>query len=258
MKQYVKELYRRKDLIHYLVTSNLKAQHRNSALGYLWWMLDPLLSVFVYYFLVVIVMDRGGKGYGPFLVVGLVVFKSFSATITNASKSIIRQAGIITQVYLPKVVFPIASSISQLINFLFGVLVIILFLLVNKIQLGQALLWFPYILLIHLSTLIAISLFVAYICVFLRDIENFLTYINMLLRYGSPVIWEITSLPEKFMIIARINPLSAFLNSYRNIFLYNIAPEVMNLLIIGIVSIAVSILFVFVYSRTEHKIVMIL
>jgi ABC-type polysaccharide/polyol phosphate export permease len=258
MKQYVKELYRRKDLIHYLVTSNLKAQHRNSALGYLWWMLDPLLSVFVYYFLVVIVMDRGGKGYGPFLVVGLVVFKSFSATITNASKSIIRQAGIITQVYLPKVVFPIASSISQLINFLFGVLVIILFLLVNKIQLGQALLWFPYILLIHLSTLIAISLFVAYICVFLRDIENFLTYINMLLRYGSPVIWEITSLPEKFMIIARINPLSAFLNSYRNIFLYNIAPEVMNLLIIGIVSIAVSILFVFVYSRTEHKIVKIL
>jgi ABC-type polysaccharide/polyol phosphate export permease len=258
MKQYVKELYRRKDLIHYLVTSNLKAQHRNSALGYLWWMLDPLLSVFVYYFLVVIVMDRGGKGYGPFLVVGLVVFKSFSATITNASKSIIRQAGIITQVYLPKVVFPIASSISQLINFLFGVLVIILFLLVNKIQLGQALLWFPYILLIHLSTLIAISLFVAYICVFLRDIENFLTYINMLLRYGSPVIWEITSLPEKFRIIARINPLSAFLNSYRNIFLYNIAPEVMNLLIIGIVSIAVSILFVFVYSRTEHKIVKIL
>jgi ABC-type polysaccharide/polyol phosphate export permease len=258
MKQYVKELYRRKDLIHYLVTSNLKAQHRNSALGYLWWMLDPLLSVFVYYFLVVIVMDRGGKGYGPFLVVGLVVFKSFSATITNASKSIIRQAGIITQVYLPKVVFPIASSISQLINFLFGVLVIILFLLVNKIQLGQALLWFPYILLIHLSTLIAISLFVAYICVFLRDIENFLTYINMLIRYGSPVIWEITSLPEKFRIIARINPLSAFLNSYRNIFLYNIAPEVMNLLIIGIVSIAVSILFVFVYSRTEHKIVKIL
>jgi ABC-type polysaccharide/polyol phosphate export permease len=258
MKQYIKELYRRKDLVHYLVTSNLKAQHRNSALGYIWWMLDPLLSVLVYYFLVVIVMNRGGEGYGPFLVVGLVVFKSFSASITNASKSIIRQAGIITQVYLPKAVFPIASSISQLINFIFGVLVILLFLLINKVPLGLSLLWFPYILVIHLITLTAISLFIAYICVFLRDIENFLTYVNMLLRYGSPVIWDITSLPERFRIIARINPLSAFLNSYRNIFLYNTAPEVVNLLIIGSISIAVSILFVYIYSKTEHKIVKIL
>lgn len=258
MKKYFRELFRRKDLIRYLVTSNLKAQHRNSVLGYLWWMLDPLLSVLVYYFLVVIVMKRGGPGYGPFLVVGLVVFKSIAANNSTAARAIVNQAGIIKQVYLPKVVFPLATSLAQLINFVFGVLVIILFLIFNKIPIGLNILWFPFILVIHLIFMSAISLVISYYCVFLRDIENFIVHINMLLRYGSPVIWEASSLPKKVRIIADINPLTAFLNSYRNIFLYNSPPEVTKLLLFGALSIILIVPVIYLYNKTEHKIVKVL
>jgi lipopolysaccharide transport system permease protein/teichoic acid transport system permease protein len=255
LRKYLREIFKRKDLVKYLVTSGLKAQHRNSFLGYLWWMLDPLLSVAVYYFLVVIILKRGGEGYGPFLVVGLVVFRSLSSTMTSSAKSITKQAGIIKQVYLPKVIFPIAAGISQMINFFFGVLVIIIFLVINKITIGISVLWFPFIFIFHLLFLISIALFIAYICVFIRDVENILSYVNMLLRYGSPIIWTMSALPAKFVIIARINPLTTFLNSYRNIFLYNAPPEIVNLIIIGLFSFLLTFLMIYYYYRTEHKIV---
>jgi len=74
MKKYLTDLYKRKDLITYLVVSGLKAQHRNSLLGYFWWLLDPLLGVLIYYFIVVIIFRKaGGPDYGVFLVIGMSV-----------------------------------------------------------------------------------------------------------------------------------------------------------------------------------------
>src|SRR5690625_3120715 len=72
MKQYIEDIKKRKDLLLYLVKSGLKAEHRNSYLGYFWWLLDPLLNVAVYYFLVVIILGRGGPDFPVFLVIGLV------------------------------------------------------------------------------------------------------------------------------------------------------------------------------------------
>ncbi|NLZ93023.1 MAG: ABC transporter permease, partial [Firmicutes bacterium] len=81
----------------YLVTSGLKAQHRNSYLGYFWWLLDPLLGIGIYYFLMVVLLGRGDSpGYGGFLVVGMVVWRWLSSTVNASAKSIVRQAGIVS------------------------------------------------------------------------------------------------------------------------------------------------------------------
>jgi len=80
----------------------------------------------------------------------------------------------------------------------------------------------------------------------------------MLLRYGSPVIWEASSLPKKVRIIADINPITAFLNSYRNIFLYNSPPEITILLLFGTLSIVLIVSVIYLYNKTEHKIVKVL
>ena len=88
MNQYLRDLIRRKDLLAYLTTSGLKAQHRNSILGYFWWLLDPLIGVLIYYFIVVIVFDRSdGPDYGLYLVIGMIVWRWLSSTFQAASKS---------------------------------------------------------------------------------------------------------------------------------------------------------------------------
>lgn len=258
MKQYVNELIKRKDLLVYLVLSGLKAQHRNSFLGYLWWLLDPLLRVVIYYFLVAVVFGRGGENYGAFLVIGMIVWRWVASTITSSSKSITGQSGIITQVYLPKIIFPLCASITQLINFIFGLVVIAIFLAIFKIAPGREILWLPLIMIIQQLFLMAISLILAYTSVFVRDIENLLAHLVRIWFYTSPVIWESSIIPAKYSWIVEINPAAVLLSSYRNIFMYNISPQFLELIIIGIASIISIILLTYYYNRNEHKIIKVL
>jgi lipopolysaccharide transport system permease protein/teichoic acid transport system permease protein len=258
MNQYIKDLIKRKDLLIYLVLSGLKAQHRNSLLGYFWWLLDPLLNVVVYYFLVVIVLGRGGENYGAFLVIGLVSWRWINSVVRSSAKSIIGQSGIISQVYLPKAVFPIGTNLTQLINFSFGLIVVALFLVSFKITPGLEVLWLPLIMVVQLLFLLAVSLILGYICVFIRDIDNILSYVLRFLFYGSPVIWEGSRLPQEYSWVVDINPISAFLTSYRNILMYNSDPEFTKLLLIGLISLMVIIYMIYYYSKNEHKIIKVL
>src|SRR5690625_6463971 len=108
MKQYIEDIKKRKDLLFYLVKSGLKAEHRNSYLGYFWWLLDPLLNIAVYYFLVVIILGRGVPDYPVFLVIGLIVWRWISSSINTSANSVLRYSSIINQIALLKIVFPVS------------------------------------------------------------------------------------------------------------------------------------------------------
>jgi ABC-type polysaccharide/polyol phosphate export permease len=258
LQKYITELYKRKDLLLYLVTSGLKAQHRNSFLGYFWWLLDPLLGVLIYFFVVVVIFQRGGEGYGIYLVVGMIVWRWLSSATGSASRSIIAQAGIIKQVYLPKAIFPLSATITQLINFLFGLLVIAVFMLFSQVVPGIQLLWLPCIVFLQALFLIAMTLVMAYICVFIRDIDTLVSHLLRLWFFGSPVIWSKDMVPDKFYWFLDINPMAYFLTGYRDVIIYNSTPDISNLMLIGLVSVIVIFAMMCVYSMYEHKIIKIL
>ncbi|MDO7786858.1 ABC transporter permease [Desulforamulus aquiferis] len=255
MDSYIKELIKRRDLLIYLVTSGLKAQHRNSFLGYFWWLLDPLLGVVVYYFLVAVLFGHGGEAYGVYLVVGMITWRWLSTTTMSSAKAITGQSGIISQVYLPKIIFPLGTSLTQLVNFSFGLVIIALFLVYFKIMPGVEILWLPFIMFIQQLFLLAISLTLGYISVFIRDIENVLSHLMRIWFYSSPVIWEADRIPAKYSWLIDINPASAFLISYRNIFMHGSNPELLKLLLIGTASIIVIGFMIYYYNRNEHKII---
>jgi lipopolysaccharide transport system permease protein/teichoic acid transport system permease protein len=260
MKQYVNELFKRKDLLIYLVISGLKAQYRNTFLGFFWWLLDPLLGVMVYYFLVVVVLGRGDDipNYGAFLVIGLIVWRWVRSVVNSSSKSIASNASIITRVYLPKAIFPLSVCFTQLINFSIGLVIAAVVLACFRIVPGVQLLWLPVLVLMQIIFLAALSLVVGYVCVFIRDIDNFIHHFMRVWFYASPVIWSSGRLPKKYSWIVDINPVTAYLNSYRNIFLYNQSPEFMKLLPVVAVSLIVIAAMVYYYSRHEHKIIKVL
>ena len=255
MKKYIQDLYRRKDLIIYLVTSGLKAQHKNSYLGYFWWLLDPLLNVLVYFFVVVIVFHRGGPDYGIFLVIGIIVWRWFSSTVSFASRSIVSQANIISQVNLPKAIFPIGVTITQLINCGFGLVVIGIFLIFLKISPGIEIIWLPFIITSQLIFTMALAFPIAFISVFVRDVDNIINHILRLWFFGSPVIWRSDMIPEKVRWILDINPMYYFLSSYRKVLMYNSSPDYIMLLFICIVSIIFVFLMINYYSQFEYKII---
>ncbi|QKY71720.1 ABC transporter permease [Lentibacillus sp. CBA3610] len=257
MKTYLQEILRRKDLLFYLVKSGLKAEHRNSYLGYFWWLLDPLLNVLVYYFLVVIILGRGDDvpNYPLFLVIGLVVWRWISSAVNSSAKSILRYSSIINQVYLPKSIFPLSFTISQMFNFLFGLIVIAIFLAIFGVMPEWHIVYLPLLILITMLFLMAVGFVLAYVTVFVRDIDNILTYVTRIFFYASPIIWVGGRLPPEYSFFVDINPIAIIVTAYRDILMNHQTPDFISLGIITVISIVVGAITLYHYSKNEHKII---
>ena len=255
MKKYLLELIKRKDLLLYLVLSGIKAQYRNTFMGYFWWILEPLLMGLVYFFLRVVILRMEGDYIGAFLIIGLLAWKWVSSASSASTTSISGKAGIITQVYIPKAIFPFGTNLSQSVNFTFGLVVIAFFLAFYRLTPGIEILWLPVIMIIQFMFLSAISLVLGYYATFVRDINYVLTHLMRFWFYASPVIWETGRLPERFSYVLDINPAAVLIISYRNIFMYNSPPELEKLLILGLISFAVIAYMVYFYNSNEHKLI---
>jgi lipopolysaccharide transport system permease protein/teichoic acid transport system permease protein len=227
-------------------------------LGYFWWLLDPLFGVLIYYFIVVFVFRHGEADYGVFLALGMIVWRWLSSTVSLASRSIITQAGIISQVYLPKLIFPLGASLTHLFHFGFGLLAVTPLLVVFGIFPGKAWLWLPFITTMQFLFLTALAAVFAYACVFVRDIDNLVAHILRLWFFASPVIWHAEMVPEKVRWILAINPMAHFLTSYRDVFMRGARPDHVPLLLIGFISVLTVGVLALYYSRHEHEIVKIL
>ena len=255
---YLRDLWKRKSLLLYLVTSGLKADTRNTFLGYFWWVLDPLLLVVVYYFLRIVLMGRSGEHVIAFLATGLIVFQNFARTLTGSAGSITGKASIITQVYLPKAIFPFSVVLTQLINFAFGLVVIAVVLLFSGIVPGAELAWLPLVMLVQTVFHLALALFLGYLCAFVRDLGNLLSYVTRVLRYTSPVIWEVSRLPDRLNWVVEWNPFAWLLEGYRNVLMYGELPDFNRLLILGIVSFVLTVALIIFYTFNEHRIIKVL
>lgn len=258
MKQYLRELIKRKDLVIYLVISGLKTQNRNTYLGYFWWLLDPLFMALVYFFMVVVIFNRGGENYGVHLVIGIVVFRWMSTVISTSAKSIISRSSIIDQVYMPKALFPLGATMTQTVSFGFAMVIVALFLIAYQIYPTLYLLWLPYIILMMFFFLLALALFLGYICSFVRDIDNLLGHLNLVLRYTAPVIWEERLVPPSYQWALDYNPLTLFLRSFRNVLMHGQPPELGPITAAGLISILVILVLLYYYSLNEHKIIKVL
>jgi len=259
MKRYLRDLARRRDLLVYLVTSGLKAQHRASVLGYFWWLLDPLLGVGLYYFIVVEVFGRrGGASYGMHLVIGMIVWRWIGSTVQGASKSVTAQAGVITQVYLPKAIFPMGAALTQLFNFGFGGVVIAVFAVACRVVPGTDLLWLPVVVMTQLLFLIAIALPLAYAAVFVRDIETLTGHALRVWFFASPVIWTEDRVRPSMPWLLDWNPAAHLLAAYRAVLLERAAPDFAALGAIATLSTVVIFGMLLRYARTEHRLVKVL
>jgi len=258
LKYYLLEILKRRDLIVTLVASGIKAQNRNTYLGYFWWLLDPLLMSLIFYFVVVVIFQRGGENYGIYLITGLVVFRWLSTVIISSAKSIVTKSQIIKQVSVPKAIFPLTSTLSQTVSFCFALIVVALFLFIFQLYPTLYAFWLPYVILIQLLFSYAIALVLAYVSSFVMDIDNLLSHVTMLLRFGSPVIWEEDLVPINYHWALEINPLTHFLRGFRDILMHGRIPDFSTLNIIGLISVIVIVYMLSFYNRNEHKIVKIL
>ncbi len=257
-RQYLRDMWRRKDLLFYQITSGLKADTRNTLLGYFWWVLDPLLMVLTFAFLRVVFLGRSGENQVAFLAVGLVSFQFFSQSLTGSARSITAQSGILTQVYLPKAIFPISTVLTQLINFGFAFITIGIIFAFSRLMPGREAFLLPLIILSQVAFQLALALLVAYISAFIRDLQRILGHFTRILRFTAPVIWEADRIPENFQWMLNWNPFAWLVMAYRDVLMYGRVPDMVRLAELGLASVLITILFLVFYTYNEHRIIKVL
>jgi len=188
----------------------------------------------------------------------MIVWRWHNAVISGSSRSIVSQAGIITQVYLPKAMFPMGAALTHLINFGFGLIIIAIFVLASGIRPGAELLWLPYIMAMQLLMSVAIGLVLAYICSFVRDIDTLVSHLMRLWFFFSPVIWQAQMIPERLRWLNALNPMAHFLGAYRDVFLYSSTPQLLEISLVGVGSLALAMAMFAFYNRHEHRIIKVL
>jgi lipopolysaccharide transport system permease protein/teichoic acid transport system permease protein len=228
-------LWRRRHLIRVLVTSNIKRQSRHSSLGYLWWLIDPLLMTAVYYVVVSILFQRGGHNqpYILFLMCGLLPWKAFSDSVSQSVGAIKASAGIIKAISFPRAVLPLSFVLSNLIFFGFALMVLVGLALAYGPQYGTwpgaAYLWLPGVALVQLVFTAGVALIVSTLGVIFSDTSNIIGHILRMAYFLSPGLYSVEQIPTKFRIWFGLNPFSGIMESYRAIVMRNQAPPLLEL-----------------------------
>ena len=101
------------DLISYKVYAELRTESSRTYAGYLWWVIDPIISLSVYALVFGVFMKRGGPDFVPFLAVGVVVFRWFNVSVLRAANSLIQHKGLIQRIYVPKPIFPAVAVLAD-------------------------------------------------------------------------------------------------------------------------------------------------
>ncbi|MFV8826370.1 ABC transporter permease [Alkalihalobacterium sp. APHAB7] len=241
-----------KDLIKYFVLADLKATNARTYLGFLWWIIDPILYMALFYLLVQVILQRGGEGYAVFLFTALIPLKWTTSCLVDGAGAITSKKGIIERVFVPKIVFIIIRLAVNSIKFFIGLIAMFIFLLVYGVDFSVNVLFVLLIIFIHSIFLLGSMIILAHLGVFIRDVKNMMQYIARTLFYLSPVMYDISRVPDTLAPFLYINPLTSLITSYRNVLLYQQPPEWGALLILLGVSVALLLYALRVLNKYEN------
>lgn len=237
----VKEMYKHRQLIHTMVVRELKARYRGTVLGFLWSFLNPMLLLMVYSFVFGVILpgssgrvesiDIVGIDYSIFLFTGLLPWIWFSTSVLECSNVLSVYGNLIKKIKFPLEVLPIMTVITNMIHFMLGLPILIIFLVVfgKSVSLTFWVLLFPVAVLIQFLFTIGLGFFVAAITVHFKDVKDILNNILTLWFFVTPIIYPFMAphvQNHKYVVWAlSLNPMTHIIEMYHYIFFFGKLPH---------------------------------
>lgn len=218
--EYLRSLWVRREFALAIPSAELHAQHRNTVLGGLWHLLNPILQVGVYYlvFGLVLRVDRGVDNFIGFLAIGVFVFHFTSKSLNAGAKSITSNEGLIRAISFPRAILPLAAVLSEFAAFGYAFVAMLAVVLLTNEPVATT--WLVVVPVIALQTLfnMGAAFVMARMSDHFRDVQQVLPFIVRLWFYGSGVIWPATRLTEKYPDLSWVltaNPAFAYIELMR-------------------------------------------
>lgn len=253
MKKIV-EIYSYRAMIVSLVRKELRGRYKGSVLGFFWTFLNPLLQLLVYSLVFSVIVRVDVEKYYLFLFVALIPWLFFSTGLTAGAGVVINNKDLVKKIYFPREVLPIAHVLTNFINMLLSFIVVFAVILFSGIGFNfAALLLLPIIFIVEFMLVLGITFLVSALTVYLRDLEHILTIGNMAWMYLTPILYSITMVPERFVSILMLNPMTPIILAYRDILYYTKVPQLSTLIGAIIMGIVMLIIGYLTFSKLQRN-----
>jgi len=221
MFKHIKKLFSYRELLISLTKKELKVKYRGSVLGFLWSLLNPILTMLVYSFVFSIVLRAGIEQFAIFLICALLPFNFLSNSVNYGTGSIVSNGNLVNKIYFPREILPLSVVFSNLVNFLFELVALFIVLAFMGYKFYLFLYLLPVLIFIQFFLVVGMTLLVSALNVFFRDLQHLITIVMMVWFFGTPIIYPLSMVPERFQVYIKfINPMTIYAAYYRNIFYY--------------------------------------
>ena len=256
------ELYRYRDLIYLFVKRDFVTYYKQTILGPLWYIIQPLVNTIVFTIIFGNIAKISTDGIPPFLfyMAGTVAWSYFATCLNATSNTFVAHVEIFEKVYFPRLVMPIAAVIISLLQFLIQFIIFLLFLFYFikigvEIKLNYLFLFTP-LLLIQMAFLsLGVGILISSLTAKYRDLTFAMTFGVQLWMYATPIVYPLSIVPEKYQILCALNPMTSIVESFRAMYFGVSSIQLTHI----IISITATILFfvigIILFNRVEKNFV---
>lgn len=252
------DIVKYRNLVVELVMRDIKKKYRRSILGYLWSMLNPLLTMLITAMVFSNLFRFQIDNFALYLLTGQLIFTFYSEATSFAMGSILENGSLIKKVYVPKYLFPISRVSSSAVNLLFSLPAMLAIMLYtdHEITITLVACIVPLILLYFFC--IGIGLFISALAVYFRDIFHLYGVLITVLNYATPIFYPVNIIPEEYKFVVEYNPLYYFLSAFRDVAYNNTLPSIELLSICTLFSVGALVVGAYYFNKKQNTFVMYL
>jgi lipopolysaccharide transport system permease protein len=231
MRTSLVEIWQYRELLYNLTVRDLKVRYKNSVLGVAWSLLNPILMMLVFTLVYTVMLGQNNqRTYAAFILCGLLPWNFFSGSIMGGTGSIVNNGYLIKKVYFPRAVLPTSVMMSNLVNFLVALPVYFVLAWLLGVRFTPYVLFLPLVVLVEMIFIQGMSLLLAALNVFYRDVQQIMEVIILAWFFLTPVIWDVSLLPASRTVLGVevpvqrltyiLNPMASIIATYRDILYY--------------------------------------
>ena len=213
----LKDVWHYRELVYFLIWRDLKVRYKQSVLGALWAILQPFMTmvVFTIFFGNFAKIPSDGIPYPIFSYSATVPWAFFAAALGVSARSMLSSGHMISKIYFPRIIVPLASVLANLVDFGIAFVMLIGMMFYYHIIPTFQMVWLPLFLLLAMVIAMGVGLWFSALYVMYRDIGYVLGFIPTLWMYISPVVYPSSMIPEKYRLIYSLNPMTGVIEGFR-------------------------------------------
>jgi len=206
-----------RELLYFLVWRDLKIRYKQTVIGIGWAILQPVVTMLIFTFIFgdLVKVPSDGLPYAIFAYSALLPWNYFAGALQRSVASVVGDAALVSKVYFPRLILPIAGTLSGLVDFLISFMLLVAMMSWYGIRLSWTSLTLPLFIVFALCTALAVGLWLSALNVRYRDVGHTIPFLVQAWMYASPIVYPLSIVPERYRFFYSLNPMVGVIEGFR-------------------------------------------